>query len=255
MTNEINSLAGRPTIDSREIAKMMQMEHWQILRKLEGTEDVKGIITILGDNNFVVSDYFIKSTYMSEQNKIMPCYLFTKLGCEFIANKFTGEKGILFTAAYVKKFNEMEQGIDKNKFGELSPMLQTLINLELRQKEQDTKINAIENRVESIKNVVALNPNDWRRETTDLIIKMAKNVGGNTYIKTIREESYKLLNERFGVSLAVRLTNKRRKMAEEGVCKSKRDKVNHLDVIAEDKKLIEGYVAIIKEMSVKYGVC
>lgn len=257
MTNEINSLAGKPTIDSREIAKMMQMEHYKILEKLEGTKDgkTKGIISILNAHDFVVVDYFIKSTYKDLKGEERPCYLFTKLGCEFIANKFTGEKGILFTAAYVKKFNEMEQGIDKNKFGELSPMLQTLINLELRQKEQDTKINAIENRVESIKNVVALNPNDWRRETTDLIIKMAKNVGGNTYIKTIREESYKLLNERFGVSLAVRLTNKRRKMAEEGVCKSKRDKVNHLDVIAEDKKLIEGYVAIIKEMSVKYGVC
>lgn len=38
------------------------------------------------------------------------------------------------------------------------------------------------------------------------------------------------------------------------VSKSKRDKLNYLDIIAEDKKLIEGYVAIIKEMAIKYGV-
>lgn len=34
--------------------------------------------------------------------------MFTKLGCDFIANKFNGTKGILFTATYVKRFNEME---------------------------------------------------------------------------------------------------------------------------------------------------
>ena len=38
----------------------------------------------------------------------MPCYLLSKMGCEMVANKLTGEKGILFTAAYVKRFNEME---------------------------------------------------------------------------------------------------------------------------------------------------
>lgn len=43
-------------------------------------------------------------------------------------------------------------------------------------------------------------------------------------------------------------------MALEGVCKSKIDKVNKLDIIADDKKLINGYVNIIKELAIKYGV-
>ena len=43
-------------------------------------------------------------------------------------------------------------------------------------------------------------------------------------------------------------------MADEGVCKSKRDKLNYLDVIARDSRLIEGYVAIVKELAIKYGV-
>lgn len=143
----------------------------------------------------------------------------------------------------------------ENGFKELSPMLQTLINLELRQKEQDGKINAISEKVENIKNVVALNPNDWRKDTTALIIKMAKNMGGFEYIKTIREESYKLLDERMGVLLNTRLTNKRKNLALNGVCKSKIDKCNQLDVISDDKKLIEGYVAVVKDMAVKYGAC
>lgn len=99
-------------IDSREIAEMVEMEHYKLLEKLEGTKNgkTKGIIPILSNHNFVVSEYFIESSYKTEgNNKTYKCYLFTKLGCEFIANKFTGEKGILFTAKYVKRFNEMEK--------------------------------------------------------------------------------------------------------------------------------------------------
>lgn len=43
-------------------------------------------------------------------------------------------------------------------------------------------------------------------------------------------------------------------MADEGICKSKRDKLNYLDVIERDCRLVEGYVAIVKELAVKYGV-
>lgn len=99
------------TITTLEIAEMMEAKHWQILRKLDGTKKTKGIIKILGDNKIVVTDYFIKSTYQSEQGKEMPCYKVTKLGCDFLANKFSGEKGIIFTARYVKRFADMEQHI------------------------------------------------------------------------------------------------------------------------------------------------
>ena len=101
----------RNTIDTREVAEMMGIEHKLILRKLEGTKDgkTKGIIPILNENNFVLVDYFIESTYVDLKGETRKCYLCTKMGCEFLANKFTGEKGILFTAHYVKRFNEMEK--------------------------------------------------------------------------------------------------------------------------------------------------
>lgn len=102
------------TIDSREVSEMLGVNHWEILRKLEGSKDRKGYIKVLTDNQMVVSDYFIKSSYKDETGKENKCYLFTKMGCEFIANKFTGEKGILFTAKYVKRFNEMEEHIKEN---------------------------------------------------------------------------------------------------------------------------------------------
>ncbi len=61
------------------------------------------------------------------------------------------------------------------------------------------------------------------------------------YIRDVNTEVYDLVDTRAGVSLAVRLTNKRRRMADEGVCKSTRDKLSKIDVIADDKKLIEIY--------------
>ena len=112
----------------------------------------------------------------------------------------------------------------------------------------------LDNKIDSIKEVVALNPNDWRKDTAKLIYKIALHIGGTEHIKNIREESYKLLEQRMGVSLNTRLTNKRRRMADEGICKSKRDKLNQVDVIADDKKLIEGYLAVVKDMAIKYGI-
>ena len=57
------------------------------------------------------SNFFIESTYLDAYKRDKKCYLLTKQGCEMVANKMTGEKGILFTAEYVKRFNIMEQCI------------------------------------------------------------------------------------------------------------------------------------------------
>ncbi|MCI4246363.1 phage antirepressor KilAC domain-containing protein [Clostridioides difficile] len=60
-------------------------------------------------------DYFIKSAYLDLKNENRKCYNVTKLGCDFLANKFTGEKGIIFTARYVKRFNKMEQELKEQQ--------------------------------------------------------------------------------------------------------------------------------------------
>lgn len=110
--------SGGQTITTMEIAEMMGMQHKSILRKLEGRTEkgkhIKGYIEILGENQMVPSEFFIKSSYVNEQNETMPCYKVTKMGCEFLANKFTGEKGVLFTAKYIKRFHEMEEIIRGN---------------------------------------------------------------------------------------------------------------------------------------------
>lgn len=97
------------TIDSREVAEMLGVEHKEIIRKIEGGTKEVGIITTLMGGNFPLNNYFIESTYKDSLNRTKKCYLVTKMGCELLGNKQQGAKGILFSAKYVERFNEMEK--------------------------------------------------------------------------------------------------------------------------------------------------
>ena len=144
------------TIDSREIADMLGVKHYKIIERLEGTKDgkYKGIIPILTDHNFVVSDYFILSSYKDSSGRENKSYLFTKIGCDFIANKFQGEKGILFSAKYVKKFEEIESENQESQNKLVtSSKLETQIAV-LR--EYYTKIDEIKAHIDDFKNSVPL---------------------------------------------------------------------------------------------------
>jgi Rha family phage regulatory protein len=95
---------GRAYIDSREVAEAIGKRHDHLLR------DIDGYLQILDKSNapnFGGIDFFLKSSYIDARGREKPCYLLSKRGCELTANKLTGEKGVLFTAAYVTKFNEM----------------------------------------------------------------------------------------------------------------------------------------------------
>jgi hypothetical protein len=136
----------------------------------------------------------------------------------------------------------------------LSPELREMIHIETEQKRQAKAIEDTNTRLDNIGEVISLSPNSWRKDAQHLIHKIVDKVGADaeTY-KNIQAKIFQLVDERAGVSLSTRLTNKRNRMAGEGVCKSRRDKLNKMDVIADDKKLIEIYIAVVKEMSIKYG--
>lgn len=128
--------------------------------------------------------------------------------------------------------------------------------IEARQAEQATALAGLEQKLQNTCEVIALDKTAWRKGSEHLINKIARVTGeGYGGIRLVYEEIYRSIESRAGVSLNTRLPNKRNRMAGEGVCKSKWDKLTRIDIIAEDKKLIEIYVAIVKELAVKYGVC
>lgn len=96
-------------ITSLEVAGMVEKQHNELLK------DIRRYIEQLGEGNFPHTDFFTESTYVTEQNKLMPCFNVTKKGCEFIAHKMTGVKGAVFTARYINRFHEMEDYIIDDK--------------------------------------------------------------------------------------------------------------------------------------------
>ena len=69
-----------------------------------------------------------------------------------------------------------------------------------------------------------------------------------------KEAIYKALGSRAKCDLKIRLENKIRRLIREGTAKSKAEKLNYLDVIADDGRLIEIYISIVKEMAIKNKV-
>lgn len=114
---QINNMNGELTISSIEVAELIGKPHSDVLKMLDGQKDKEGKVKIVGiiptllKGELPLVDYFIESTYKDRSGKENKCYECTKMGCEMLANKLTGEKGILFTAKYVNKFNKMEQYI------------------------------------------------------------------------------------------------------------------------------------------------
>jgi len=89
--------------DSREVTEMVGKRHSDLL------ESINGYVIHLTNGNFRSSDFFVRDTYVDQKGEARPYYLLTRRGCDMVANKMTGEKGVLFTAAYVTKFEEMER--------------------------------------------------------------------------------------------------------------------------------------------------
>ena len=122
----------KTTITTLEVAEMMEVPHNDILRKLDGRKDRKGYIQIMTESQMAVSDYFIPTTYRDASGKENKCYQVTKLGCDFLANKSTGEKGVIFTARYVRRFYEMEHQIKQIPLtehpGEVANLIKVLSN-------------------------------------------------------------------------------------------------------------------------------
>ena len=190
--------------------------------------------------------------------KASKLYLWTEKGAFLHAKSLNTDTAWNVYDRLVDSYFNNQKTID---LSQLSPELQmfnrifqSVAEQQLEQKRQAEKIAEVESRVDSIRDVVSLDTTSWRDDTGKILKKIGFSLGGGQTYSQVRNESYELLQKRFGVNLGQRLTNKRRRMADEGVSKSRRDKLSYIDIIADDKKLIEGYTAIVKEMAIHYGV-
>lgn len=153
MNNLVLKTIEEVTLNSLEVAEMLGKEHCDLLKEIEGRNDGKnvGIIPTLEKGNFPVSKYFIQSTYKAGTREYK-CYEITKMGCHMLGNKLQGEKGILFTAKYVERFNEMETQLSS---GQATKQLSAREKLELHyqfSEENAKRIDTLEQELEDTKN-------------------------------------------------------------------------------------------------------
>ena len=102
---KVQDFHGKKVIDSRDVAEMVERSHYELLKS------IRQYSQYLNEGEIPAVDFFIESSYLDNKGQSRPNFLITKKGCDMIANKTTGKKGVLFTAAYVTAFDEMQQAL------------------------------------------------------------------------------------------------------------------------------------------------
>ncbi len=92
------------TVTSMEVANMIGKEHKYLIR------DIRRYTNQMNQTKIAPVNFFTESTYIDAKGEERICFNVTRMGCEFIANKLTGQKGTEFTARYVNRFHELEEG-------------------------------------------------------------------------------------------------------------------------------------------------
>lgn len=235
LTKVITNEEGKniPVIDSREVAEMLGKEHKYVLRDIEGTDKVIGILPTLIGANLHSSNYFIKSTYKDGNNRTQKCYLCTKMGCELLGNKQQGEKGILFTAKYVERFNQYEEQLKQTRQPQLPQTyleaLKSLVaseeerlRLEEEKKELENDNKHKTNVIEGLTEDISLA--DKRQRITQMI-----RYGSSNYA-----ERYNLLYKEFNLAYHIDVKRRLENAKERGEVKKS---VKSMDYICSEKYL------------------
>jgi Rha family phage regulatory protein len=257
---------GKLYADSRQVAEMVGKLHKNLLKSIDS------YVEVLESSKLSSQNFFIKSTYKAEgNNKTYPCYKLTRKGCDMVANKLTGEKGVLFTAEYVTRFEEMEKqlqqkiDLDPNKL--LDVMAKQILSMQQQQnkiielknftQDHDNRIIQLEKTLQGIRELEELNSSNWRIHSRIIINKIADKYptlnGINKYQAT-RHELYQRLNAEAHCNLEKRLQYRKERAYRAGASKKYIANISKLDVISEDVRLTNCAINALKQMALEYGV-
>ena len=191
------------TIDSREVADMVDKRHSDLLR------DIERYIGYIDQNAKLRSDdFFIESSYQSGTGKNYKCYQVTKKGCEFIANKLTGQKGTQFTATYINRFHEMEERLTKPQ-SELDVLRQAIDQIEMAQREaREAKqiATSTSKNMEQINNIVNVEDQTTLRQQFNQSVK-ALAYDKSWPVSDTYNKIYKIINNNKHINLKLRARN------------------------------------------------
>ena len=192
---KVISVEGQLVTDSRDVASMTGKDHKELLRT------IRQYTSILTSAELRPLDFFIPTHYLDAKKEQRPCFLLTKKGCDMVANKMTGERGVLFTAAYVTQFDLMEKELALPKV--LSPKEQLMAAMQLTletEKEVATLKEDVNLLKEKVDNQITLDQGEQRRIQKLVAAKVYEASSSEEQRKRLFPELHRELKDRFGVA-------------------------------------------------------
>lgn len=144
-----------------------------------------------------------------------------------------------------------------NQLDILEQSIQIMKEQQRRLEEHDNRLAKIESNIEQIKELEQINASNWRLYFGSVTRKIARYYPcldmENPY-QAIRHEFYERLEAEARCDLDRRLKNKKERAYKAGLNKNKIKEINKLDIIEEDARLINSAIAVLKKMSIQYGI-
>jgi len=248
MSNLVITKDRQAVTSSLQIAEGFDKQHKDVLEAINNKIQS-------AENSAHYKSMFAEGIYQDSRNRNQKMYYMNRDGFTFIAMGFTGSKADDFKIKYIQAFNEMEKHIKQElDTSSLSPELQMFNQMFKTLANQEIATKHLENKFDSIADLLTMDTKDWRKEVNGIIRKIAIKQGGFDKFKEIGNESYVLLEDKARCSLTIRLENRKKNMIAQGIGKSTIKRLNKLDIIAEDHRLKEIYVSVVKNMAIKYGI-
>ncbi|MCR1833111.1 Rha family transcriptional regulator [Oceanobacillus caeni] len=248
--------------DSITIAEMFNKEHRNVTRDIESAinniESLKKSVEIKELDIDFSSLKFEQCDYKASNGQIYKKYLLNFDAFMLVTMSYTTQKAMLIKVKYINEFNKMQEELKNNKPKTQLEILQGTINQLVEQEKKmsllETKIEKAEKDVNNISNIVSLNNVQWREKVRVILSKISQNWTGVEPYRSVRNLSYEKLEKRAGCNLNIRLNNRKERAIAQGMTKSYVNKISKLDCIAEEKRLVEIYIQVVKEMAIQFKV-
>ena len=128
-------------------------------------------------------------------------------------------------------------------------------NLEMISRVTNDRVGDCEKKMQMIYDLENVNTNNWRTHIRPLINEIAKYIpvlDNSERFSVAWNEGYRRLEQKFNINLELRKVNKQERLRKVGATQKVIKKVNYLDIIGEDKRLIECYISILRNMIIEY---
>ena len=210
--------------------------------------------TNIVENEFAEEGVDYKGFDINVEGNLVRDYTLTAHFAKKLSMKGNSQKSEMAREYFAKVEEKVKEKLTRT---DLTPQMQMLYGMldqmaETERQAREAKELAVKatETTEAIKEAIQPVLDDWRKVTNDKIIKITKKVC--VPYADLRNEMYKVLEQRAGCDLGTRLRNLRSRVNDKGGTKTEVEKLCKMDVIESDKRLKEIFSKIVTEYEVKF---